>query len=235
MNFRILKILILLLLVSGLTAFSIIKNGDRNINFDRINYMDSDLKFISVKSVNKLLKQTDSNSSALLKRNLNLKKIEEIINDNAFIDFAEVSMNLLGELEIKIVERKPVFRVLNGEYYIDKNGDKMPLSNLFSERIPLIIGSVNLSDYLSLGSLGSFLKNDDFLNTHITGLEVIDNNLLFHVRNFSYVIKMKGFNQYKIRLKNYKVFYKSVLNDSILKDISSINLNFNSQVIVEKK
>ncbi len=78
--------------------------------------MDSDLKFISVKSVNKLLKQTDSNSSALLKRNLNLKKIEEIINDNAFIDFAEVSMNLLGELGIKIVERKPVFRVLNGEY-----------------------------------------------------------------------------------------------------------------------
>ncbi len=103
MKFRILKILILLLLVSGLTAFSIIKNGDRNINFDRINYMDSDLKFISVKSVNKLLKQTDSNSSALLKRNLNLKKIEKIINDNAFIDFAEVSMNLLGELEIKIV------------------------------------------------------------------------------------------------------------------------------------
>ena len=170
MNFRILKILILLLLVSGLTAFSIVKNGDRNINFDRINYMNSDLKFISVKSVNKLLKQTDSNSSALLKRNLNLKKIEEIINDNAFIDFAEVSMNLHGELGIKIVERKPVFRVLNGEYYIDTNGDKMPLSNLFSERIPLIISSVNPSDYVGLGSLGSFLKNDNFLKHASRGL-----------------------------------------------------------------
>ena len=235
MNFRILKILILLLLVSGLTAFSIIKNGDRNINFDRINYMDSDLKFISVKSVNKLLKQTDSNSSSLLKRNLNLKKIEEIINDNAFIDFAEVSMNLLGELEIKIVERKPVFRVLNGEYYIDKNGDKMPLSNLFSERIPLIISKVNSSDYVNLGSLGVFLKNDDFLNTHIIGLDIIDNELFFHVRNFTYVIKMKGFNKYETRLNNYKVFYKSAINDNILKDLSLINLNFKSQVIVEKK
>jgi len=235
MNFRILKILIMLFLVTGLTAFSIIKNGDRNININKINYMDSDFKFISVESVNKLLKQSDSNSSALLKRNLNLRKIEDLINDNAFIDFAEVSMNLVGEIGVKIVEKKPVFRVLNGKYYIDTNGKKMPLSNLFSEHTPLIISDVNSSDYVSLGSLGSFLKNDDFLNSHITGLEIIDNNLSFHVRNFSYVIKIKGFNQYKIRLTNYKVFYRAVINDSVLRDISSINLNYNNQVIVEKK
>ena len=235
MNFRILKILIMLFLVTGLTAFSIIKNGDRNININKINYMDSDPIFISVESVNNLLKQSDSNSSALLKRNLNLRKIEDLINDNAFIDFAEVSMNLVGEIGVKIVEKKPVFRVLNGKYYIDTNGKKMPLSNLFSEHTPLIISDVNSSDYVSLGSLGSFLKNDDFLNSHITGLEIIDNNLSFHVRNFSYVIKIKGFNQYKIRLTNYKVFYRAVINDSVLRDISSINLNYNNQVIVEKK
>lgn len=235
MNFRIFKILTILLLVGGLTAFSIVKNGDRNININRINYMDSELKFVSVESVNKLLKQIDSNSSTILKRNLNLRKVEEIINDNAFIEFAEVSMNLVGEIGIKIVEKKPVFRVLNGEFYIDSNGNKIPLSNLFSEHIPLIISNVNPDDYVSLGTLGSFLKNDDFFSTHITGLEIIDNNLLFHVRNFSYVIKMKGFKQYKARLRNYKVFYQSVLNDSVLGNLSSINLNFNSQVIVENK
>ena len=235
MNFRTLKILIMLFLVTGLTAFSIVKNGDRNINFNKINFIDSDLKFISIESVNKLLKQTDSNSSPLLKRDLNLKKIEETINDNGFIDSAEVSMDLVGEIGVRIVEKKPVFRVLNGKFYIDSNGNKMPLSNLFSERIPLIISKVNSSDYVNLGSLGVFLKNDDFLNTHIIGLDIIDNELFFHVRNFTYVIKMKGFNKYKIRLNNYKVFYKSLINDSILKDLSSINLNFKSQVIVEKK
>lgn len=235
MNFRTLKILIMLFLVTGLTAFSIVKNGDRNINFNKINFIDSDLKFISIESVNKLLKQTDSNSSPLLKRDLNLKKIEETINDNGFIDSAEVSMDLVGEIGVKIVEKKPVFRVLNGKFYIDSNGNKMPLSNLFSERIPLIISKVKSSDYINLGSLGVFLKNDNFLNTHIIGLDIIDNELFFHVRNFTYVIKMKGFNKYKTRLNNYKVFYKSAINDSILKDLSSINLNFKSQVIVEKK
>ena len=235
MNFRTLKILIMLFLVTGLTAFSIVKNGDRNINFNKINFIDSDLKFISIESVNKLLKQTDSNSSPLLKRDLNLKKIEETINDNGFIDSAEVSMDLVGEIGVKIVEKKPVFRVLNGKFYIDSNGNKMPLSNLFSERIPLIISKVKSSDYINLGSLGVFLKNDNFLNTHIIGLDIIDNELFFHVRNFTYVIKMKGFNKYETRLNNYKVFYKSAINDNILKDLSLINLNFKSQVIVEKK
>jgi len=235
MNFRTLKILIMLFLVTGLTAFSIVKNGDRNINFNKINFIDSDLKFISIESVNKLLKQTDSNSSPLLKRDLNLKKIEETINDNGFIDSAEVSMDLVGEIGVRIVEKKPVFRVLNGKFYIDSNGNKMPLSNLFSERIPLIISKVKSSDYINLGSLGVFLKNDDFLNTHIIGLDIIDNELFFHVRNFTYVIKMKGFNKYETRLNNYKVFYKSAINDNILKDLSLINLNFKSQVIVEKK
>ena len=235
MNFRTLKILIMLFLVTGLTAFSIVKNGDRNINFNKINFIDSDLKFISIESVNKLLKQTDSNSSPLLKRDLNLKKIEETINDNGFIDSAEVSMDLVGEIGVRIVEKKPVFRVLNGKFYIDSNGNKMPLSNLFSERIPLIISKVKSSDYINLGSLGVFLKNDNFLNTHIIGLDIIDNELFFHVRNFTYVIKMKGFNKYETRLNNYKVFYKSAINDNILKDLSLINLNFKSQVIVEKK
>ena len=91
-----------------------------------------------------------------------MKKIEETINDNGFIDSAEVSMDLVGEIGVKIVEKKPVFRVLNGKFYIDSNGNKMPLSNLFSERIPLIISKVKSSDYINLGSLGVFLKNDDF-------------------------------------------------------------------------
>ena len=235
MNLRVLKLLIMLFLVIFLTAFSTFKNGERKIDLNTINYLDSNFNFVSVESVNKLLKQSDSNSSNLLKRNLNLKKIEEEINQNEYIDFAEVSMNLAGEIGVKIVEIKPVFRVLNDKYYIDKNGNTMPLSNLYSEQIPLIISSVNSSDYKRLGSLGSYLKNDVFLNEHITGLEIIDNKLFFHVKNFSYVIKMNGFNKYKTRLNNYKAFYKSVKNDSILNDLSSINLNFKSQVIVEKK
>ena len=34
---------------------------------------------------------------------------------------------------------------------------------------------------------------------------------------------------------NYKAFFKSVEKDSVLTQLSSINLNFKNQVIVQKK
>ena len=86
-----------------------------------------------------------------------------------------------------------------------------------------------------LGLLGTYFKKDNFLNDHIIGLEIIKDEYIFHINNFSYLIKMKDLNGYKNRFNNYKIFYKAVLNDSILGKISSINLNFKNQVIVQKK
>ena len=222
-------------LVIFLAAFSIIRNGERTIDFDSINYLDSKFKFISVESVDKLLKQSDSISLKLMKRNLNLGSLERIINKNAFIYSAEVSLSLDNEIGIKIIEKEPVFRVLKDKYYIDSSGDKMPLSKNYSERIPLILKDIDSTKLISLGMLGDYFKNDNFLNGHIIGLEIINNEFIFHVNNFSYLVKMKDLNQYKNRFKNYKAFYKSALNDSILDKASSINLNFKNQVIVQKK
>ena len=235
MSLRVLKLLTMFFLVIFLAAFSIVRNGERTIDFNSINYLDSKFKFISVESVDKLLKQSDSISLKLMKRNLNLGSLERIINKNAFIYSAEVSLSLDNEIGIKIIEKEPVFRVLKDKYYIDSSGDKMPLSKNYSERIPLILKDIDSTKLISLGMLGDYFKNDNFLNGHIIGLEIINNEFIFHVNNFSYLVKMKDLNQYKNRFKNYKAFYKSALNDSILDKASSINLNFRNQVIVQKK
>ena len=235
MKLRVFKLLIMFFLVIFLTAFSMVKNGERKIDFNSINYLDSNFKFISEESVNKLLKQSDSISLKLIKRDLNLKSLERIINENAFIDSAEISLRLDGQIGVEIVEKEPVFRVLNGNYYVDLNGNKMPLSKNYSQRVPLIMSKVDSAELEDLGLLGTYFKKDNFLNDHIIGLEIIKDEYIFHINNFSYLIKMKDLNGYKNRFNNYKIFYKAVLNDSILEKISSINLNFKNQVIVQKK
>jgi cell division protein FtsQ len=216
-------------------AFSIVRNGDREIDFSNINYLDSKFKFISVESVDKMLKQSDSISLKLVKRDLNLKVIEKLINKNSFISSADVSLELNGELGVRIVEKEPVFRVLDDDYYIDLSGSIMPLSENYSERIPLILSEVDSTELKSLGLLGNYFKNDTFLSNHITGLEIIDNEFLFHVNSFKYLIKMKDLSDFKSRFTNYKVFYKTVINDSVLVKLKSINLNFKNQVIVQKR
>jgi len=216
-------------------AFSIVRNGDREIDFSNINYLDSKFKFISIESVDKMLKQSDSIALKLVKRDLNLKGIEKIIIKNSFINSTDVSLELNGELGVRIVEKEPVFRVLNDDYYIDLSGSIMPLSENYSERIPLILSEVDSTELKSLGMLGNYFKNDIFFSNHITGLEIIDNGFLFHVNNFKYLIKMKDLSDFKSRFNNYKVFYKTVINDSVLVKLKSINLNFKNQVIVQKR
>ena len=235
MNLRVLKLLIMLFLVIFLTAFSTFKNGERKIDLNTINYLDSNFNFISVESVNKLLKQSDSISLNLLKRDLNLKEIERIINENVFIDSAEVSLSLDGEIGIKIIEKEPVFRVLSDKYYIDSNGNKMPLSKIFSKGVPLIISDVDSTYLKDLGLLGNYIKNDIFFKDHISGLEIIDNEIYFYVNGYSYQIKINDLDQFETSFMNYKAFFKSVEKDSVLTQLSSINLNFKNQVIVQKK
>ena len=235
MNLRVLKLLIMLFLVIFLTAFSTFKNGERKIDLNTINYLDSNFNFVSVESVNKLLKQSDSISLNLLKRDLNLKEIERIINENAFIDSAEVSLSLDGEIGVKIIEKEPVFRVLSDKYYIDSSGNKMPLSKIFSKGVPLIISDVDSTYLKDLGLLGNYIKNDIFFKDHISGLEIIENEIYFYVNGYSYQIKIKDLDEFETSFMNYKAFFKSVEKDSVLTQLSSINLNFKNQVIVQKK
>ena len=235
MNLRGFKLLIMLFLVIFLTAFSMFKNGERKIDFNAINYLDSNFNFTSVESVNKLLKQIDSVTLILVKRDLNLRKLEKIINDNVFIDSSEVSLNLDGEIGVKIIEKEPVFRVLVGKYYIDSRGSKMPLSKIYSEKTPLIISKVDSIYFDDLGFLGNYIKNDNFLSNHISGLEIIDGEFNFYVNNFSYKIKIKDSYDFEVCFNNYKAFYKSVKKDSILAQLISVNLNFKNQVIIQNK
>jgi hypothetical protein len=74
-----------------------------------------------------------------------------------------------------------------------------------------------------------------FLIDHISGLEITDDGFNIYVNNYSYLIKMNDLNDFKTCFRNYKVFYKSVEKDSILDSLSSINLNFKNQVIIQKK
>tara|TARA_B100001093_G_scaffold73206_2_gene63833 strand:- start:7408 stop:8115 length:708 start_codon:yes stop_codon:yes gene_type:complete len=235
MNFNSLKILFLVLIFTGLSAFSIVKNGNRNVNLKNVNLIETNLKFTSEELVNKLLKQSASNNSSLQKRNLNLNLLENLIEKDSFIKSAEIFLYIDCKIGIKIVEKNPVFRVLKDNYYIDSSGNTMPVSSIFSKETPLIISNVIKRDLNNLGTIGNFLENDVFLNEHISGLEIYNDSLIFHVKGHDYKINMKGFKNYKERFTNYKAFYKSTYNDSILSFIKSINLNFHNQVVVQKK
>ena len=93
MNLNMLKMTFLVLSVSLLTWFSFNKNQNRSIKFSDLSYLDTDFKFISKDSVNKLLTQSKLISNEILKSNLNLKEIERVILSNEYVSSRWKSKN----------------------------------------------------------------------------------------------------------------------------------------------
>jgi cell division protein FtsQ len=197
--------------------------------------LDTDFKFISKDSVNKLLTQSKLISNEILKSNLNLKEIERVILSNEYVSSVEVSISIEGKVGVNIIEKNPVFRVLNEEYYIDSNGKKMPLSKNFSEICPMILSDVDSIDFKMFGDLGLFLKNDKFLSNHIAGLTKSNNKLIFNVDGFKYNLNLIGDTNYVSKLKKYEVFFNTVYSSGLLDSLKSVNLDFKNQVIIQRK
>ena len=235
MKLNVFKISFLSLIVIMLTLLSFNKNQSRNVEFNDLSYIDVDFKFISKDSVNKLLTQSKLISNEILKSNLNLKEIERVILSNEYVSSVEVSISIEGKVGVNIIEKNPVFRVLNEEYYIDSNGKKMPLSKNFSEICPMILSDVDSIDFIMFGDLGLFLKNDKFLSNHIAGLTKSNNKLIFNVDGFKYNLNLIGDTNYVSKLKKYEVFFNTVYSSGLLDSLKSVNLDFKNQVIIQRK
>ena len=235
MNLNILKMSFLILTVCLLTLFSFNKNQSRIIDFVDLTYVNTDFKFISKDSVNKLLTQSKLFSNEILKSNLNLEEFERIILSNEYVSSAEVSISIDGKLGVNIKEKNPVFIVLNEKYYVDADGKKMPLSKNFSETCPMILSIVDSIDLKMFGDLGIYIKNHKFLSNHIAGLTKSNNKLIFNIDGFQYNLNLISDGNYVSKFKNYEAFFNTVYSSGLLDSLKSVNLDFKNQVIIQRK
>ena len=235
MNLNILKMSFLILTVCLLTLFSFNKNQSRIIDFVDLTYVNTDFKFISKDSVNKLLTQSKLFSNEILKSNLNLEEFERIILSNEYVSSAEVSISIDGKLGVNIKEKNPVFRVLNEKYYVDADGKKMPLSKNFSETCPMILSIVDSIDLKMFGDLGIYIKNHKFLSNLIAGLTKSNNKLIFNIDGFQYNLNLISDGNYVSKFKNYEAFFNTVYSSGLLDSLKSVNLDFKNQVIIQRK
>lgn len=87
------------------------------------------------------------------REDLDVERIEQVLEQDPFIENAESFVDAAGNLNLKIFQREPILRIIdnnNLNYYLDKNGIKMPLSKYFSARVPIVTGAVPpyVSDFL---------------------------------------------------------------------------------------
>lgn len=115
---------------------------------------------------------------------INVHEMETIANNNPWVKSAEAYVNNSGVLQINIIQREPVLRLLtdNGlQYYLDDEGKIIPLHESCSADVPVVSSTdlgLNLEDQnirKQAVALCSYISKDSFWNAMLTQVNINSN------------------------------------------------------------
>ncbi len=254
---KILRILLLLLMGAGVTGLvalttinarahdeTICENVD--IQIDRTH----DVYFIDQEDIKTLLLQTfgDSVKGDHI-RQIEVGRIEKVIEKDPYVDDAETWVDANGELHIHIVQKQPLARVINRygvNYYINENAEKIPISDKFTSRVPVVTGSIeegtSNSDMIetpvlkNVLTLTRYIHSNTFWNAQIEQVAVADNGTFELIPKLGdHVIEFGSISNMEEKFNKLEIFYREGLNYVGWDKYAKIKLDFDGQVVCEKK
>ena len=224
-------------LVMFLFSFASIRNEDRKISKIDVKIIDNDTPFLLPQMVNKLLIEKNQDSKTITKEGLDLKKLENSINQHELIQKADVFVSVDGVLKAVVKQKTPLGRVVSesGSFYIDYEGNRMPLSDNYTARVPLISGEINGVKREKLSQILRMIYEDEFLKKNIISVQVLSSgSLVLENRNYDFDIDFGRIINIERKFKNYKAFFQKAVSDSTLNKYKKINLKFTQQVVCIK-
>lgn len=209
--------------------------------------------FINSKEIKKRLEATKLYPLDKPMRYIDARKIEETLKTSPFVQTAECFKTQDGHVNISVTQRLPLVRIKaqNGDdYYLDDNDCIMPNSHYTSD---LIIATGNISrpfamNYIS--PLSKSLMNNELWKNQIEQINVLQDRtieLIPRVGNHVIVLgqlpeaKLKGDIAQRVdqflqrKLRRLELFYRYGLSQAGWNKYSSINLEFDNQIICKKR
>jgi cell division protein FtsQ len=170
------------------------------------------------------------------------RDIEKTLMKNEFIEQVECYKTANNTVTINIKQRTPVIYILpdNGKgYYIDKYGKIITKTN-YPVNLPVATGIMSEAYATKcLSKLGAYIVNDEFWNSQIEQIYVKANadreyviDLIPRVGN--HVIHLGHITNFENKLHRLMVFYEKALSQIGWNKYSSIDLEYEGQIICKK-
>lgn len=128
-------------------------------------YIPGNQYFIDKEEVENILHISSYTLVGRKMNNINLHDLEGKLKANPFIELVKVYADMDGVIMIEIAQRQPILRVMNQfnqDYYIDKNGLKIPLSDNFTARVLAANGFIDEFFGGKIDTLHTMLAKDLF-------------------------------------------------------------------------
>lgn len=205
--------------------------------------------FIEREEIDAILAESEGNLIGRNLKEVNTQKIEKTIQANPYIAFAKVYADMDGVIHIEIKQRQPVLRVINAggqDYYIDKEGLKMPVSANFTANVLVATGNIlegfggrvdSLRTPLAadLYQIALYLKKDTLWDAQIEQIFVNnkkDIELIPRVGNQRIILGDASSLDHK--MDNLLAFYKQAMPLVGWDAYKTISVKYANQVVCEK-
>ncbi|MGO4904529.1 cell division protein FtsQ/DivIB [Flavobacterium sp. W20_MBD1_R3] len=236
-NWTNIRLLLMFVVVIFLFSFTSDRNNNRKLTKSVVVFVGDNAPFVRQETVNKLLIENKREASSIQKLNLDLNKLESTLDAQPMIEKSHVFVTIDGVLKAVVKQKNPIARFFGdkGSFYIDFEGNRMPLSTNFTARVPLVSGDLNKKNNEDLTGLLRMVYDDEFLKKNIIGIQIMPNGSLKMLnRNFDYQIDFGKLKNVERKFKNYKAFFQKAVLDSSLYKYKKIDLRFTEQVVCTK-
>lgn len=222
-----------------------------------INITDSaDYNFVTKRQ---LLTLADGDNNKTLGRpvkELPVAEIEKRISGLRELKTAEVYITIDGSLHVYADQRNPVMRVIpgsGGDYFIDEDGVVVRKRNLYSPRLHIVTGNINISRAMLDGvsvldtsiknsilpdiyHFVKYIRSDSFWSAQIDQIYVGGRDEVDLIpRAGNHLIRLGSLEDYRAKLMNLEAFYNKVLPELGWNKYSVINLGFKDQIVCKKR
>ncbi len=205
--------------------------------------------FIECKEVDNIVASSEGQLVGRELKGINIHKLENALRANPFIEFAKVYADMDGVIRIQIRQREPVVRVINSanqDYYIDRNGLKIPVSPNFTARVLVANGNImegfagevdTLSTKLAkdIFKTALYIAQDTLWNEQIEQLYVnAKNDIEMIPRVGNQKIILGNADSLETKFANLLAFYKKAMPKVGWDTYKTINIKYANQVVCEK-
>ena len=215
-----------------MSAFAHFRNSKRLVDKIEVNFESHGAKFLNDSLVDKLLIQNKGELPWKTKDSLVLSMLESLLEDNPYIDKAEVFHFHQGVLGVNILEKIAVLRVQGqDQFYLDRLGNQFPLSNNHTPKVPLYHGKFKDKQKKDLLSLINLIDKDPFLRNELASIDYRSNSYFIGLRSYGFEVEIGQMRRIGEKLSKLKVFCAYHDNNLLNRNYSLINLKFKNQVV----
>ena len=175
---------------------------------------------------------------------INQRAIENRLKNNKFVRSVEVVEDHRGGLSICVVQNRPIARVFkNGKsFYVDGNGGILPLSNVYTARVPVVFcqnrffsepsDSLSLEGEMAFVEMLNLIDSDQFLKAQIAEMTVKKNDeIILHTQISKQPVEFGKCEQLVSKFESFRLVYENILPRKGWGTYEEISLKYKDQII----